>query len=217
MMQHVTDTDDKTLGDPTLVYCDLETSDLSANILLQIACNSKGRNFNIYCSPTGDLPHFCTQLTGLYCVNNKLYKNGRQLPTYPVEAALNKFSEFIESFKSPVTLVCFNNFGFDAKVLVKHFLKTNSILPKNLTHFADPLPAFKKLLKTEKVENFKLGTLCKHFEVSLIEAHDARYDSLSLQTLCEKVTNQRNISMITFLDKYIKPLDHFLQQTRNRK
>ena len=108
--------------------------------------------------------------------------------------------------------MCYNNFGFDAKVIIKHFLRTNTPLPKNLLKFADPLPAFKKLLKQEKVENFRLGTLCTLFGVKLDNAHDAVYDSLALEQLCDAVTKQRNISIETFFDKYIKPVEHFLKQ-----
>ena len=198
--------------DSTLVYCDLETSDLRANVLLQIACNSKNKDLNLSCSPTGYLSPFCTNLAGLYSSNRNLYKKGRKLSTFTVEQALFKFKQFIESYDTPVTLVCFNNFGFDAKVLVRHFLQKSVPLPSNLTHFADPLPAFKRLLKTEKLTNFKLGTLCTHFDVSLIEAHDAKFDSLSLQVLCEKVSEQRNLTVVDFLDKYVKPVDHFIKQ-----
>ncbi len=65
--------------DSTLVYCDLETSDLRANVLLQIACNSKNKDLNLYCSPTGYLSPFCTNLTGLYSINGNLYKKGRKI------------------------------------------------------------------------------------------------------------------------------------------
>jgi hypothetical protein len=103
--------------DSTLVYCDLETSDLRANVLLQIACNSKNKDLNLSCSPTGYLSPFCTNLAGLYSSNRNLYKKGRKLSTLTFEQALFKFKQFIGSYNTPVTLVCFNNFGFDAKVL----------------------------------------------------------------------------------------------------
>ena len=207
-MQKVTNSPNN-IGDETLIYCDIETSDLTGKVLLQIACSTPTKNFNIYCKPTGYLNKTCEQITGLYCIRNELFKNGRKLPTCTVEQALIEFKKFIESFDNKVILVFYNAFGFDVKILTKHFYKSNVALPHNLTKYADSFPSLKRLLKKEQIENFKLSTLCDLFEVPLLNAHDATSDSHSLRLLCEKIMKQKEISVNIFFDKYVKPVSYF--------
>ena len=203
------------LVNETLVYCDVETNNLSGNVLLQVSANSKDRVFDIYCTPTQFLGSDCERITGLYALNGNLYKRGRKLYTFPVRTALEKFKDFIESFETDVIIVCFNCFGFDAKVLIKHFDKVGLSLPSNLTKFADPLPSFRKILKGDHIENFRLSTLCDYYSIdSLKEIHNAKFDSQALEDLCNKVSEIKDISLEALFKNYTKPIDYFQSQLK---
>ena len=214
-MQKELDLSKTILTDDVLVYFDIETSNLLGNTLLQISCSSQDREFDVYCEPTSFLNKHCQAITGLYNIGNKLFKNGRRLCTFPVKEALQKFKDFIESFDKNVVLVAHNCFGFDAKIISKHFNNYALTLPRNLTKFADPLPALKKLLKTEKIENFRLTTLCRFFDIELFEAHNSKFDTKALQMLCEKIMKCKDLSIDLFFTGYVKPVSHFENQRFN--
>lgn len=201
----------------TRVYLDLETEDLFGNTLLQIAAINKEKQFNIYINPQRYLFYRCTQITGLKFIQGQLYSRGQLVESVTLETALELFKNWIEAFETPVSIVAFNGLGFDNKVLLKHFLKTEIPLPKNLKQFEDPLPCFKKQLKTNKPADFKLGTLAKHFGISLVNAHDALEDTACLKEICEIFCKNNSIEIDQFLKPYAKPLEHFIKQIENAR
>ena len=111
---------------PILIYSDIETDTFQATKILQIAAiTCKGDIFNVHLNPNTDLPLHCTNITGLYYYRGNLYKNGRLVPSISIKKGLRDFKKWLLSFNQPIHLIYHNAFSFDAKIIIKQFLKHN--------------------------------------------------------------------------------------------
>lgn len=199
----------------TYVFSDIETDTVKAHKLLQIAAvTDKGQQFCVYVNPQTDLPQSCTDFNGFYYNNNKLYRNGRPLPSKTIVKALNQFMFWIRNLQGKVVLVFHNGFAFDCVILAKFLVKHNIDIPSNLVRVADTLQQFRQHLKPPVIENHKLSTVAKHFNIPLELAHDALHDSIALKQVCEKLVNKENISFdILFADS--KMFDYYLKRFKS--
>ena len=197
------------------VFVDVETEGLKAQVLLQIAAVTReGDIFAEYIKPSHDIPLSCTKITGLYNKNKELFKNGNKLQAGPIRKVLSKFFNWISSLKGNIHLVCFNGFTFDVKVLLIHCKRQNLTFPGNIVFVHDPLPTFRKYLKSEKITDFKLTSLAAHFEIPFLDAHNALSDCECLKQLCEKYTEENKIDFSQFLDTYQKPIGYFIARLK---
>ena len=202
---------------PILIYSDIETDSLQATKLLQIAAISEdGRTFNIHLNPHSDLPLHCTNITGLYFYKNNLYKNGRLVPSVSIYKGLRDVRDWISSFERPVHLVFHNGFAFDAKILIKQFLKTKTKIPENISIIHDTLPAFRKKIKDTEIKDHRLATLAAFTNTKLTNAHDALADSIALKEICESYAKIQKIELTEFLNLYKKPLEHFVKTEQEK-
>ena len=109
----------------TIFYLDLETSNLSGNILIQIGCISeKFEVFNCFCAPPAftPFPEACTELTGFYNYKGRLYQHGTELDCYSRKEALQNFLKYLtKNTEGTIHLIAHNGFGFDYRVLLRHY------------------------------------------------------------------------------------------------
>ena len=200
----------------TRVYLDLESEDLSGNVLLQISLISeKGETFNIYINPHKELSYHCFRFTNLHFYQGNLYKRNLKVESVNIFTALKELKTWLENLKSDVSIVAYNGMGFDNAVLVKHFKLQNIEFPSCVKIFEDPLPCLKKHFKANKPENFKLETIAKIFNVELLDAHNSIDDSNCLKKICEQFCKLNSISIEEFLKPYSKSADHYLKPDQN--
>lgn len=178
------------------LFTDIETESLAGLLLLQIAAISlAGHQFNVFINPFRPLPKSCTKLLGFYYNNKYLYRNGRRLYSTPITKALYYFMKFIYNIRNPVVLVYHNGFAFDCSILANYLIRFNIPLPPNLITVCDSLPFFRNHFKDNKtLENHKLGTLAKHYNIVHELAHCAFSDSKVLMHICEKARSQSNLT-----------------------
>jgi DNA polymerase III alpha subunit (gram-positive type) len=195
------------------VFLDLETEDLSAKTLLQISAISENNiEFNAFINPGKTLSQHCFRFTQLHFSKGDLFRNGEKVTSLDERTALNRFKTYLENLKTNISLVAFNGLGFDNAVLIKHFQLSNIDFPQCVKAFEDPLPCLKKHFKSNKPENFKLGTLAKIFKVPLICAHDSRDDSKCLKEICEAFCKENSVTLENFLKPYLKQPGHYLNK-----
>jgi DNA polymerase-3 subunit epsilon len=198
------------LSKPLYIYADLETESLKGYRILQIAAiTEKGDKFSIYINPHGALPDSCFQITGLHFYKNQLYRHGQVLPSVSITNALQKFKSWLGSFEQTIHLIFHNAFPFDMQVLVRHFSNQKIPFPSNVLNVHDTLPAFRKFIKVTEISGFKLGTLAQHFDVPLVDAHNAIDDAECLKNLCEAFVRKNDLKLDDFLNNYIKPVSYF--------
>lgn len=196
---------------PLLIYSDIETDTFQATKILQIAAiTENGDIFNVHLNPNTDLPLHCTNITGLYFYRGNLYKNGRLVPSIPIKRGLREFKRWLQSFNKPIHLIYHNGFSFDAKIIVKQFLKHSIKFPVNVLNIHDTLPAFRKELA--EISDHRLATLAKHNKIELTNAHDALADSVALKEICEAFVKTKPIDIYDFLNLYVKPVDFFTKK-----
>ena len=191
-------------SDAIFIFTDLETESIQANILLQIAAvTQKGETFNIFINPQCPLTETCTNLLGLFYFNGELYREGQRLPSEHIKTALHNFTHWIAQFGKPVVLVFHNGFSFDCTVLARFLIQHQVPIPENLIFVADSLPYIRIALKAPEIDNHKLGTLAKYFNITHELAHDALSDSLTLMHICTKIADRNGVTYQTiFKDSY---------------
>lgn len=203
-------------SDSIYIFADIETDSVQANILLQIAAvTQNGETFNVFVNPRCPLALSCTNFLGFYYFNGSLYRNGRKLYSENLTQALNKFMKWISGFKHPVILAFHNGFSFDCTVLARFLVRCNIPIPENLITVGDTLPYIRSNFKAPLVENHKLATLAKHFEIEQEHAHDALSDSLTLKLICEKVIGQTGIDYQTLFSGSYRPFSDYLNKHLN--
>lgn len=185
-------------SDAVFIFTDIETESLMALLLLQIAAvTSNNLQFNVFINPYRPLSETCTNFLGFYYYKNKLFRNGRLLFAKSIKQALFDFVNFIANIPHPVVLVYHNGFSFDCSVLARNLIRFNIPIPPNLISVCDSLPYIRNLFKSSAIENHKLGTLAKHFNIHHEQAHCALSDSIVLKQICEQICKQENISFQT--------------------
>lgn len=178
------------------VFTDIETDSIQAKYLLQIAAVTQdGKQFNVFINPQRPLTLSITNFLGLYFYKNDLYRNGAKLNSIHVVDALKAFMSWIKKLKRPVMLAFHNGFAFDSIVLSNKLVYFKIEIPDNLLQIGDTLPFFRKVLKTPDIENHKLSTLAKHFDIDQDHAHDALSDSVTLKLICEKFMENNKIEL----------------------
>jgi len=202
-------------SEPNYVFVDVETESLKAQVLLQVAAVTReGEIFSEYIKPSQNIPLSCTKITGLYNKNKDLFKNGNKLPAYSIRKVLRNFFDWISKLEGNIHLVCYNGFTFDVKVLLTHCKRQKLTFPGNIVFVHDPLPTFRKFMKTEKITDFKLTSLAAHFEIPFLNAHDALSDCECLKQVCEKYAKENKIEFTQFLDTYRKPIGYFIARLK---
>jgi DNA polymerase III epsilon subunit-like protein len=95
-------------------------------------------------------------------------------------------------------------------------LKFKIAIPPNLVKVGDTLPFFRAVLKPPEIENHKLSTLSKHFEISQETAHDALSDSITLKLICEKYTKNNKIDLAKIFENCTRNIEDYInKQTHN--
>lgn len=183
-------------NDFTYVYTDIETDSFKANQLLQIAAiDQNNQKFNRYINPHRPLPLSVTNFLGIYFYKGELYKNGLRLHSTSLNDALHDFMKWIESLQKPVILIFHNGFNFDCSVLARNLICSKVQIPSNLLKVGDTLPFFRIAIKAPLVENHKLATLARYFDIHQECAHDALSDSETLKQICEKFIKNNDSSL----------------------
>jgi DNA polymerase III epsilon subunit-like protein len=116
----------------------------------------------------------------------------------------------LQSFNKPIHLIYHNGFSFDAKIIVKQFLKHSIKFPVNVLNIHDTLPAFRRELV--EISDHRLATLAKFNKIELTNAHDALADSVALKEICEAFVKTKPIDIYDFLNLYVKPVDFFTKK-----
>ena len=208
---------------PVFIYADLETEGLRGDLLLQIAAVTSTDSFSIYINPHRNLPSSCTDVTGLSYFKGSLYKNGNILESdNSISHALKVFNKWLSLQGSKVHLVFHNAFGFDARVLIKHYIRLNIQIPDNVQTIYDSLPALRKQLKSDKQiqlasDSLKLTKLGCLFGLSHSDPHNAISDSQLLKQICETYCERLEISIETLLGGYFKTPSFFIEKLKNPK
>ena len=210
-------------SNPVFIYADLETEGLKGELLLQIAAVSSTDSFSTYINPHRNLPSSCTDVTGLTYFKGSLYKDGNLLKTdNSVSHALKAFNKWLSSQGSEIHLVFHNAFGFDARVLIKQYIRLNIQIPANIKNIHDSLPALRKLLKSDKQfqlasDSLKLTKLGSLFGLSHTDPHNAISDSQLLKQICETYSERLEISIEKLLGSYHKTPSFFVNKLKNPK
>jgi len=178
------------------IVLDIETTGLSryTDKITEIAAikleHSKIKNeFHTLINPERHIPSFITRLTG---INDEMVKDA---PV--VEEVLPKLKKFFREDH----LVA-HSAGFDLGFL-SHNFRENSNLDLDNKHvctlkLANRLPI--------QVENKKLGTLCKFFNIDNEQEHRARGDALATVELLNKfkpILNHNNINTIEDVHQFL--------------
>ena len=175
----------------TKFYVDLECDDLKGTTLLQLsAISENGDIFNGFCQIPLDrpIPDKITELTGFCCYKGDLYHNGTHCESHPRKYILKKFAKWLDlKTDGPPVLIAHNGFGYDWRVLHKHFHECELDINAYIT-YCDTLPTLKKYYKlhpTHSPENFTLGALAKLYQVESTSAHNALSDAITLKRICD--------------------------------
>lgn len=207
---------------PVFVYADLETDNLRGDLLLQISAFTSDNSFSVYINPHKELPKDCTQITGLSFTKGSLYKNGKLLFPLQIHNALRLFNKFLQQLGKNVHLVFHNAFGFDARVLLKHYSRQKIDLPSNVVLIHDSLPALRKKIKSDEayeksITDFKLSSIGKFLGIQIEDLHNAYSDSILLKLICESYSTKLGITVEQLLDQYHKPPSFFINKQTTRK
>jgi len=199
--------------DSIYVFTDIETDSISAKLLLQIAAvTPTGDKFNIFINPKSPLTKDCSDLLGLFYFNGDLYREGTRLYSKPIKTALFEFMKWISKQPRTVTLVFHNGFSFDCTVLAKFLTQFKIPIAENLLFVADTLPYLRRSFKDDSLENHKLGTLAKHFNISHDLAHDAYSDCLTLMLICNHIVNLNETCYQEIFKESSRPFSTYLNR-----
>lgn len=188
----------------TLIYLDLECSDLRGTTLIQIASITQDNKiFNAFCQTERPLPLTCTQLTGFYVYQRRLFQHGFEVETLPERKVLSLFANWILANSNNTTFIlAHNGFGYDFRVLLKHYSDYKIQFPEKVI-FCDTLPVFKKLYK---LPSSSLASLAAHFKIKNKTAHNALSDAIVLKQVCDIANNDKKESNL-FTQKRKKVID----------
>ena len=100
------------------------------------------------CSSTfTPFPEHCTELTGFYNYKGRLFQHGTDSDCYSRREALQNFLKYLKKYSDgSVHLVAHNGFGFDYRVLLRHFRQCNISFSADIK-LCDSLPAIKQFFK----------------------------------------------------------------------
>ncbi len=161
-----------------------------------------GDTYCCFVTPGEHLPQRGTNIHCLYLEDNKLYRNGRVLPSIGEEDALNKFNNWLKTFKKQIIMVFYNGFSYDGPLLARFYKKHEITLTDNVKYFADTLFCSRDLFKD--TVNHKLRTLAAYFAVEQTVVYDALDDSLALKRICEYLTARAKTHLAFLIGEYLK-------------
>ena len=189
----------------TLIYLDIECSDLRGTQLIQIASITQDNKvFNAFCQIERPLPLACTHLTGFHVYQRRLFQNGFEIETLPEKQVLSLFSNWIlKNSNGTIFILAHNGFGYDFRVLLKHYSNCKIQFPEKVI-FCDTLPSFKKLYK---LPSSSLASLATHFKVKNKSAHNALADAIVLKQVCDIASKDQKQENSLFTQKVKKFTD----------
>ena len=194
------------------VYLDIETLDLTGKVLLQISAVTEDNNrFNVYINPPLKT-NKGNNITQLFAYNGNLYKKGRLLPSFPLQDALKLFRHWISEF-SDVRICAFNGFGFDFRILIWFFHKSQIDFPPNILNLCDPLPAIKRKLHSI-VPGYRLAEIATHYKIENSDPHNGLSDAVCLKNICDAFTKDCDSDLTTILTPNSKSIEHYLQKIK---
>lgn len=197
------------------IFTDIESDSIEAKLLLQISAVSQHNDqFNVFVNPQRPLALSVTNFLNLYYYNGDLYRNGLKLNAKPIIEALNAFMVWIKKQEKPTILICHNGFAFDSVVLTNRLHYFNINIPENLKAIGDTLPLFRKTIKAPEIENHKLSTLAKYFNIEQLHAHDGLDDSITLKHICEKYAEKFNTNYLQMFEYHTRKLDDYMTMHR---
>lgn len=181
----------------SVVYFDLETSGLAkTDEILQIGAIFENFQFCEYITPTKNISHSASQITGLTTKKGHLFKDNKEILTVNLKDALLSFHQFLCLSGKPVLLVA-HNAKFDASHLIGAI--TNCNLQQQFSDvigFTDSIAVLKKHFPDRKGAGmFKLGTLAKDLLelTSDTSFHDALFDVEVLKKLIDSIDKENEL------------------------
>ena len=195
----------------TIFYLDLECDNLQGTTLLQVACISENFDiFNGFCNPplNSDLSAHCTELTGFHKSFGKLHHQGRTVESKPRPVILSSFSDWlVKKSEGTTSIIAHNGFGYDYKVLLKHFNHCHIPFPQSV-HLCDSLPAIKQFYKAhpgkrpEGDQGYSLGSLAGLYKIENSQVHNGLADAITLKRICDFLIFDHNLPSDFFINKY---------------
>lgn len=152
-----------------LVFFDTETVDINPNYIISLAyiAYENGKRVDkgmIICNPNYPISEQASAVNGF--TNENVAKE----PLFP------EHWEKIKCYFEDAILIG-HNCSFDIRALRTEFQRYN-ITPPNFYSCCTCLNA-KKIIDKSKVKNYKLGTLCEYFGITLDNWHSADADTLA--------------------------------------
>ena len=203
-------------------YLDIECDGLLGQTLIQIGCVSEDHEtFNGFVNPPymRPLPLRCTNLTGFFNYKGRLFQNGIELDSSPRVEVLKRFREWLRTkalhsadkslfYTNPLTLICPNGYGYDFRILSRHYSQCGLILNPTI-RCCDSLSIIKKYYSTHPVQKpagargYSLDSLADYYKITNSAAHNGLADSITLKKVCDY-----------FIFNHSLPLDHFTSPFR---
>ncbi|MFI3162847.1 MAG: exonuclease domain-containing protein [Bacillota bacterium] len=156
-----------------IVCFDLETTGLDPKLdtiieigAVEISNGVIVRKFSTLVNPKREITPIITQITGI--------TNGDLVGQPTIEDVLGDFFKFCDG----AVLCGHNSKGFDMKFIHEEASKQGYIFKNEVW---DTLEIARILVKG--TSNFKLGTLCEHFDIDLTNAHRAYHDAIATAQL----------------------------------
>ncbi|CAH1795266.1 unnamed protein product, partial [Owenia fusiformis] len=132
---------------PSVAIYDLEATGLEDDSqITQISVKlANGVVFNRYVRPTIDIPDRVVRLTGIQIRGDKMYADGKPVPSVPIAEALKDMAEFLSETK--VTLTAHYGDRFDHPKLMRNIKACGLIddFRAKVDGFADTWIFFKKV------------------------------------------------------------------------
>jgi len=204
------------IDDTFYIFGDLETDSIEGKLILQIAAvTQEGEKFNVFVNPQKPLPLSTVDFLKIYWYNNDLYKDGVRLHSKHIVDALKAFTTWINKFQKKVTLVFHNGFAFDCLILSNKLVYFGVETPKNLIYVGDTLPYFRKTLKAPEIDDHKLKTLAKYFQITEECSHDALSDSLTLKSICEKFSEKFGVTLAEVFKESSRKFSDYIEKHLN--
>ena len=189
------------------VYFDIETANdihdqnIRNGKIIEIGAFHDNSTFSELCNP------------GISITNSHIHgiTDSMVLNKCATEHTLYNFFVYLNSLKkSPediIVLIGHNAANFDKKVIENHLIKFkfNNEICENIL-IADTLHALKKYVK---IKEGNLEALYRHlFNETYTEKHRALDDSRDLKKVVDKVTNDNDLLLFSFLQRYIYTISY---------
>ncbi|XP_062601160.1 uncharacterized protein LOC134262849 [Saccostrea cucullata] len=166
------------------VYFDLETTGLArTSHITQIAAAAGEERFSCFVFPKKPISPQSTNVTGISIKDGNMYHNGRKVDASSISTAVDMLLNFFEKFHKRVILVGHNVESFDSPILMYALDSCNKLdcFSNIVEGFIDTLKLFR--MERPGLSSYRQEFLCENLAGIGYEAHDARSDVVSLQSL----------------------------------